>query len=162
MDLAAGADQAAALVQLARAVGELGDPTLFDLTIDDAWRLVDARPGTGLTSPYALHEVHLRGLAHTGRPDAVTDLLDRHRMSTTAIPPQWQAIPQITAGEVLLARADAFHAVTALRAAIAIAEDHRYHTRSNGPRERRRHSFPRSRNWRTRPWTSCTFPSRSR
>lgn len=125
VDLAAGAEQAAALVQLARAAGELGDPTLFDLAIVNAWLLVDARPGTGLTSPYAVHEVHLRGLVHTGRPGAATDLLDRHRMSTTAIPPQWQAILHITTGEVLLARADTSHAETALRAAIAIAEDHR-------------------------------------
>jgi len=61
VNLAADADRTAALVQLARAAGELGNAALFDLSIGDAWRLVDTRPGAGLASPYALHEVHLRG-----------------------------------------------------------------------------------------------------
>ncbi|WP_232074849.1 helix-turn-helix domain-containing protein [Phytohabitans suffuscus] len=125
VDLADGADRAAAMVQFARAAGELGDAALFDHAMDNAWQLVDARPSAGLASPYALHEVHLRGLVKTGRSDAATKLLDRHRMSTTAIPPQWQAILHVTTGEVLLARSDTSPAETALRAAISIAESHR-------------------------------------
>jgi transcriptional regulator with XRE-family HTH domain len=125
VDLTHKADQAAALVQLARAAGKLRHAALFDLAINNAWRLVDARPSAGLASPYALHEVHLRGLVDTGRPDLATALLNRHRMSTNAIPPQWQAILHVTTGEVLLARADAAEAQTAFRTAIRIAEDHR-------------------------------------
>ncbi|MGW3808727.1 helix-turn-helix domain-containing protein [Micromonospora sp. NPDC005113] len=118
-------DRGAALVQLARAAGELGDPVLFDHAITSAWRLVDAKPGTGLTSLHALHEVHLRGLVHTRRHDLATDLLDRHGMSTTAIPPQWQAILHVTTGEVLLACRGTSQAEAAFQAAIAIAEEHR-------------------------------------
>ena len=125
VELAPESDRGAALVQLARAAGELGDRPLFDRAITDAWRLVDANPGTGLTSLHALHEVHLRGLVHTRRPDLATDLLDRHRMSTTAIPPQWQAILHVTTGEVLLACADTPQAQAAFQAAITIAEEHR-------------------------------------
>jgi transcriptional regulator with XRE-family HTH domain len=125
VELATGADRAAATVQFARAAGELGDATLFDHAMDNAWQLVDARPSAGLASPYALHEVHLRGLVKTDRSDAATKLLDRHRMSTTAIPPQWQAILHVTTGEVLLARSDTSPAEAALRAAISIAESHR-------------------------------------
>ncbi|MGN9805588.1 helix-turn-helix domain-containing protein [Micromonospora sp. L32] len=125
VELAPDADRGAALVQLARAAGELGDPALFDRAITDARRLVDAKPGSALTSLYALHEVHLRGLVHTGRPDLATDLLDHRRMSTTSIPPQWQAILHVTIGEVLLARADKSQAETAFQAAITIAEEHR-------------------------------------
>jgi hypothetical protein len=125
VDLATGADRGAAMVQFARAAGELGDAALFDHAMDNAWQLVDARPSAGLASPYALHEVHLRGLVKTGRSDAAAKLLDRHRMSTTAIPPQWQAILHVTTGEVLLARSDTSPAETALRAAISIAESHR-------------------------------------
>ncbi len=46
-------------------------------------------------------------------------------MTTTTIPPQWQAILHVTTGEVLLACADGSQAETAFRAAIVIAEDHR-------------------------------------
>jgi transcriptional regulator with XRE-family HTH domain len=125
VDLAAEIDRGAALVQLARAAGELGDPALFDHAINDAWRLVDAKPGGGLASPYALHEVHLRGLVRTDRPDLATDLLDGTCTSTAARPPQWQAILHVTTGQVLLARADRSEAEAAFRAAIAIAEEHR-------------------------------------
>ncbi|MEU8091686.1 helix-turn-helix domain-containing protein [Micromonospora chalcea] len=124
-ELARDPDRGAALVQLARAAGELGDPALFDHAITSAWRLVDATPGAGLTSPYALHEVHLRGLVHTRRPELATDLLNRHRMSTTATPPQWQAILHVTTGEVRLAHADTSQAEAAFQAAITIAEEHR-------------------------------------
>lgn len=125
VELVPDPDRGAALVQLARAAGELGDPALFDHAITRAWRLVDAKPGTGLTSLHALHEVHLRGLVHTRRHDLATDLLDRHRMSTTAIPPQWQAILHVTTGEVLLACRGTSQAEAAFQAAIAIAQEHR-------------------------------------
>lgn len=111
------------LVQLARAAGELGDAALFDLTIDQARRLFDTTPGKGLAGPYALHEVHLRGLVHTNRANLATELLDHNCLSTRAIPPQWQAILHVTSGEVLLARADTSQAETAFRAAIATEGD---------------------------------------
>jgi len=119
------ADRGAALVQLARAAGELGDPTMFDHAMREASRLVDGTPGSGLASSYALHEVHLRGLVRTGRPRLATTLLERHRLPSTMIPPQWQAILQVTIGEVLLTRAETSQAETAFRSAIVIAGAHR-------------------------------------
>jgi len=75
-ELAPEADRDAALVQLARAAGELGDAAMFDRAVDDARRLVDARPSRGLASPYAVHEVRLRGLVRTGRAALAINLLD--------------------------------------------------------------------------------------
>jgi transcriptional regulator with XRE-family HTH domain len=119
------ADRGAALVQLARAAGELGDLALFDHSMREALRLVDGTPGSGLASPDALHEVHLRGLLGTGRPGQAIALLERHRTPSTVIPPQWRAILHVTIGEVLLTRAETSQAETAFRAAIVIAGAHR-------------------------------------
>ncbi len=124
-ELMSEGDRGAVLVQLARAAGDLGDPALFDHLVEDAWRLVDADPTDTLASPYALHEVHLRGLVRTGRTPQAIELLDQHPVSAVAIPPQWRAILQVTAGEVLLARSDSAQAEAAFRIAIAIAENHR-------------------------------------
>src|SRR6266511_3600480 len=104
--------------------GERG-AVLFDHRVEDAWRLVDADPTGTLASPYALHEVHLRGLVRTGRTQQAIELLDQQPVSAIAIPPQWLAILQVTAGEVLLARSDSAQAEAAFAIAIAIAENHR-------------------------------------
>lgn len=124
-DLVPSSGRAAALIQLARAAGELGDTTLFDRIVDAARRVVDAAPGAGLASPEVLHEVRLRGLMRTGRPRQAVDLFERHQMSGAAISPQWQAIRAGTIGEVFLIRADIGGAATAFQAAIAAAEAHR-------------------------------------
>jgi len=118
-------DRGAVLVQLARAVGELGDPVLFDHIIDDAWRNVDASSSGSLASPYALHEVHLRGLLRTGRAKKAIELLNHNRAADGTVPPQWRAILQVTSGEILLARTDIRLADAAFRSAVSIAVVHR-------------------------------------
>jgi transcriptional regulator with XRE-family HTH domain len=123
--LASDRDRSTVLVQLARAVGELGDPTWFDKVIEDARRVAESNALEPLAAPYALHEVQLRGLIHTGRPRQAILQLDRHLRHVNAIAPQWQAILAITRGEVLLADADSAQAAAALQTAIVIAERHR-------------------------------------
>jgi hypothetical protein len=113
------------LVQLSRATGELGDPALFDQAIESARRLADGNTVAPLTSPYALHEVHLRGLAHTGRSQQAIALLAQHQTAATAMPPQWEAILHVTSGEVLLAHTDVVQAAAAFHNAMSIAERHR-------------------------------------
>ncbi len=155
------ADRGAALVQLARAAGEVGDRALFDHAMRAASRLVDGTPGLGLASLYALREVHLRGLVRTGRPGLAMTMLERHRMPSTMIPPQWQAIVQVTIGEVLLTRAETSQAETAFRSAIVIAGAHRL------PQQIQRTSAPapvgspRSQNSPTKRWASSAFPART-
>jgi hypothetical protein len=123
--LAAGSDRVAAMVQLARATGELGDPSPFDQVIDDARRLADTDAGAGLTTPYALHEVQLRGLLRTGRIRPAIQLIGRGNTPTSPVPPQWQAIAHVTNGEILAAARDLPHAEAELTDAITIAEGHR-------------------------------------
>jgi hypothetical protein len=123
--LASDRDRSTVLVQLARAVGELGDPIWFDSVIEDAWRVADSNAREPLAAPYALHEVQLRGLIHTGRSRQAILQLDRHLRTVNATAPQWQAILAITRGEVLLADADGVQAAEAFQAAIVIAERHR-------------------------------------
>jgi hypothetical protein len=67
----------------------------------------------------------LRGLLRTGRVRQAVALLDRDQMPMTEIPPQWQAIFQVTAGEVLLSCADVTRAVAAFEVAISTAEHYR-------------------------------------
>jgi hypothetical protein len=123
--LVSESDRSAVLVQLARATGELGDPVMFDHVIDSTWRAAESSSAGPLASPYAVHEVHVRGLVRTGRPRQAIKRHARHQMLTTAAPPQWQAILQVTTGEVLLADADILQAAAAFQIAIAIAERHR-------------------------------------
>jgi transcriptional regulator with XRE-family HTH domain len=118
-------DRCAVLVQLARATAELGNRTLFDATIEGAGEVASrSAERVGLSSRYAVHEAHLRGLVATGRPDVAIGLLDRHIPTATA-PPQWHAMANVTHGEVLLAATDIRHASTAFQDAIEIAERHR-------------------------------------
>jgi hypothetical protein len=125
VDVAADPNRGSAMVQLARAAGELGDPVRFDCAINAALRLADAGSRPGLASPHAVHEVHLRGLLHTGRPELAIALIHRDRTPNSVIPPQWQAIMHVTHGEVLLAASDPTHAQTELTKAILIAEAYR-------------------------------------
>jgi hypothetical protein len=123
--LASDRDRGTVFVQLARAVGEFGDPTWFDTVIQDAWRAADSNAVEPLAAPYALHEVQLRGLVHTGRTRQAIQQLDRHLTPVNATAPQWQAILAITRGEVFLADANSEQAAAAFRSAIVIAERHR-------------------------------------
>ncbi|TMM34390.1 MAG: helix-turn-helix transcriptional regulator [Actinobacteria bacterium] len=123
--LASDRARGAVLVQLARAVGELGDPARFDRTIDSAWRFAGSSNAEALASRYAVTEVHLRGLMRTGRPRQAMNMLAGTSLPSVATPPQWQAMLQVTVGEVLLAGADLLQAATAFRSAIVIAERHR-------------------------------------
>jgi len=118
-------DRGPALVQLARAAGELGDPKLFDQVIADAWRHIDSACSVGLGSEHVLREVQIRGFVRTGRPHLAADLLNDHPLPTSGIPPQWQAIMHVTTGEALLAHTDIPSAAAALRDATTIAEAHR-------------------------------------
>jgi len=123
--LASNKDKGTVLVQLARAIGELGAPNLFDNVMDSARRLSDTVGSTPLVAPYALHEVELRGLIHTGRSEQAIRHLHDDVPDMNTIAPQWQAILTITRGEVLLAVADTFRAASAFQSAILIAERHR-------------------------------------
>lgn len=125
VELAARPAQGSAIVQLARAVGELGDPVMFDCAMNAARRLADTGTGPGLASPHAVHEVHVRGLLRTDRPELAIALMHHDSTPSSAIPPQWQAIMHVTQGEVLLAASDPTHAQGELTKAILIAEVHR-------------------------------------
>ncbi|MPZ27173.1 MAG: helix-turn-helix domain-containing protein [Micromonosporaceae bacterium] len=114
-----------ALVQLARAAGELGDPQLFDQTITRARQAVETEPPDVVASSYALHEVHLRGLIRTDRGRLAATLLDLSPTPGALLPPQWQAILQATVGEVLLTRNDHRDAQTAFERAVTVAQVHR-------------------------------------
>lgn len=114
-----------ALVQLARAAGELGNPELFDRSISAARSLTTAASPDVVAADYALHEVQLRGLTGTGRPDLAVALLDRAPTTTALIPPQWQVMLQVTVGEVLLTRNDRRMAAEAFDRAISVALPHR-------------------------------------
>jgi transcriptional regulator with XRE-family HTH domain len=122
--LARERDRTLVLLQLARATGELGQPVPFDSILNTARRLVDENCH-GVASPYALHEVHLRGLVRTGRARQAARLLDQPQGRTDAVPPQWQAMLHVTTGEVLLANGDADEAEAAFRRAVLVAESYR-------------------------------------
>jgi len=123
--LATEHDRGAVLAQLARAMGECGDPSAFDKVIGHAREIAEGRSAGTLASPYALHEIHLRGLLCTGRTRQAVHLLGQHSTAGPGLPPQWHAILQVTIGQVLLAAADHPNADAAFRAAITVARDHR-------------------------------------
>lgn len=123
--LVSGRERASTQVQLARATAELGAALPFDQIIEAAARLVNTSTGAPLASPYALHEVHLRGLMTTGRPDRAVQLLNQHQVPVTATPPQWQAILQITIAEAFLVCGEISQAAALLQAASDTAERHR-------------------------------------
>jgi transcriptional regulator with XRE-family HTH domain len=125
LHLAAAADRGPVLVQLARAVGDRGDPATFDDVVAAATQAVDDCPLGPLASPVALHEVRLRGLLATGRTREAIDMLSEQPVSAPLLPPQWQAILNVTIGDVLLAQAEVAAAQTAFCTALSIARDYR-------------------------------------
>ncbi|WP_412542607.1 helix-turn-helix transcriptional regulator [Longispora sp. K20-0274] len=123
--LAPAGERGAVLIQLARTVGDLGDAELFDSVITDLLRFVDRAPSTPLVNPFVVREVHLRGLVGTGRAALAARLLQQPSADPGTAAPQWRAIERVTAAEVYRAQHDTAGAETALRAAIATAEDYR-------------------------------------
>ncbi|MDX3529961.1 helix-turn-helix domain-containing protein [Streptomyces sp. ID05-39B] len=117
--------RASALTLLARAAGELGDGTLFDVTVRDNRALLEQVAHTSLVNPFALHEIRMRGLVSTGRGDQAVRLAGEQSPATSAITPQWQVIEHVTAGRVLLLRGDRTGAADRLAAAISAARAHR-------------------------------------
>lgn len=112
-DASAGAT---ACAMLARAAGEAGQVELFDDTMDDYRHHLDRAPDSGmLANEFTFREVHLRGLARTGRATRAIHLL-RRSGGAAVLPaaPQWAAIERITAGDVLLAAHEREEAEAAL------------------------------------------------
>jgi transcriptional regulator with XRE-family HTH domain len=125
LHLVAAADRGPVLVQLARAVGDIGDPEMFEEVMVAAAQAVDDRPLGSLVNSVALHEVRLRGLLAVGRTREAIDMLGDQPAPAPLLPPQWQAILNVTIGEVLLAQADVAAAQVAFHTAISIAHDYR-------------------------------------
>jgi len=118
-------EQGPVLMQFARAAGEMGNPELFDQAVVAARQSVKDGPYAPLASPTALYEVQLRGFVRTGRTQMAVELLGRQPGSVTQAPPQWQAILQVTIGEVLLAQADTAGAQKAFCTAVSLAQVYR-------------------------------------
>jgi transcriptional regulator with XRE-family HTH domain len=124
-DLAGDRDRPLCLIQLARAAGEIGHAALFDSTLEQAQLSAEADTGIALSSRCALHETHLRGLLQTGRTREAVNRLDSLPPNSTALPSQWQAIVDVTTGEVLLARGDTKQASASFSEGLTIARQHR-------------------------------------
>jgi transcriptional regulator with XRE-family HTH domain len=113
------------IAQLARAAGDLGDAELFDSIIRDAYRINETNEDGAIASREALHEVHVRGLVHTGRSREAMNLIASHVPSPAPLPAQWQAMYYITVGEAILANRAGDDATEHFRTGIKIAEAHR-------------------------------------
>jgi len=99
--------------------------TLFDHAMREASRLADdTHLARGSQAPTRCTTSCAAWSVPAGPGPAMT-LVERHRMPSTMIPPQWQAILQVIVGEVLLTRAETWQAQTAFRSAIVIAGAHR-------------------------------------
>jgi transcriptional regulator with XRE-family HTH domain len=110
------------LALFARAAGELGDPGLFD----HATQILDhTNEHTMLFNPFALREIHLRGLLATGRAGAAAALARAASPGHTPTAPQWEIIERITSADVLATASQPEHAATALKEAVTSAE-HRH------------------------------------
>ncbi|MGH4028787.1 helix-turn-helix domain-containing protein [Actinomycetota bacterium Odt1-20B] len=109
---------AAVLPLLARAAGQLGDGDLFDSVLRDTDRLLDTVEHTSLANPYALHEIHLRGLLATGRPQHAVRLAESGPAPTTSVAPQWRVIESVTAARVRMIAGDQGGAAESLRLAV--------------------------------------------
>lgn len=114
------------LALFARAAGELGEPDLFDHAIHDATQILD-RSGeyTMLFNPFALREIHLRGLLATGRAGAAAALARTASPGGRPTAPQWEIIERVTSADVLATAGQPEHAATALKEAVTSAE-HRH------------------------------------
>ncbi|MFI0938250.1 helix-turn-helix domain-containing protein [Streptomyces sp. NPDC021020] len=118
-------DRAAAVILLARAAGTASASKAFDDAMAESRSLLDSVGVTPLFSEFTLHEVHLRGLATTGRTQQAVDLLEHSPAPGLQASPQWRIISAITAGEVLLRRGDRDAAGEQMRSALQGAELHR-------------------------------------
>ena len=127
VDLSAnGPERGAALILLARAAGEYGDPDTFDQAITRARHLLDSTDQrTILFNPFSLREVQLRGLLSTGRATDAISLADPQPADSAQVAPQWRIIERVTAAEVLIAGGDTDAAAQTLDVAIAAAHVHR-------------------------------------
>ncbi len=106
---------AAATAMLARAAGEAGQKELFDDTLRNYRRHLDRAPDSGmLANEFTFREIHLRGLARTGRAARAIEILRGCTATVSPAAPQWAAIERITAGDVLLAVHEREEAETAL------------------------------------------------
>ncbi|WP_317621329.1 helix-turn-helix domain-containing protein [Streptomyces sp. CBMA123] len=125
-DAARTADERAeAVILLARAAGSAGNRAVFDDAVTESLRLLDVARTTPLFSDFSHHEVHVRGLAATGRVQEAVRVLERAptpRLHTTT---QWRIISAITAGQVLALRGDHQAARENLTAAVRGAVAHR-------------------------------------
>ncbi|MFD3511959.1 helix-turn-helix domain-containing protein [Streptomyces sp. NPDC058657] len=112
--------RAAALPLLARAAGALCDGALFDSVVREADGLLDHAEHTSLFNPFALHEIRLRGLVSTGRPDAAIRLVD-HAPDAMGTGAQWAVIARITSARVRLLGGDHTGAEESLTVALGAA-----------------------------------------
>jgi transcriptional regulator with XRE-family HTH domain len=114
-----------ALAFLARATGEHGDREAFDHAINRYRGLLDIAPAHGmLANPFTFREIHLRGLAATGRTAHAIKLMHTGHAAATPAAPQWHIIERVTAGQIHHAAGDHDSAVDAFRAALTAAEHH--------------------------------------
>jgi len=88
---------------LARAAGEAGQTEMFDDTMSAYRRHLDRAPESGmLANEFTYREIHMRGLARTGRAAQAIEVLRGSGATVSPTAPQWAAIERITAGDVLL------------------------------------------------------------
>ena len=113
------------LIQLARAVGDSGDPALFDQLVVAASQSVEDGPAHQLAGRHAVYEVRLRGLLRTARAGLAADLLDEQTPVATSVPPQWRAILDVTVGEVLIVRGERDAARSTFDRALRTAREYR-------------------------------------
>lgn len=117
---------ATACAMLARAAGEAGQVELFDDTMSDYRQHLDRAPDSGmLANEFTFREVHLRGLASTGRAARAIEILRRSGAAVSPAAPQWAAIERITAGDVHLAAHEREEAEAALTTGLRHAESAR-------------------------------------
>jgi transcriptional regulator with XRE-family HTH domain len=119
------AEQGAAAMQLARAIGEQGHDETFDAAFRHAEALAAGTEAAALTSPIALHEVQIRGLGRTGRAGQAQRAVDNGAALTANASPQWQIILGVTIAEIHQAVGDINAADIALGHAITAAEHYR-------------------------------------
>jgi transcriptional regulator with XRE-family HTH domain len=114
---------AAASAMLARAAGEAGQTDLFDNAMSDYRRQIDRAPDSGiLANEFTYREIHLRGLAGTGRSAQAIEILRGSGAAVSPAAPQWAAIERITAGHVFLAAHEREEAEAALTAGLRHAQ----------------------------------------
>ncbi|ANY06622.1 hypothetical protein AFB00_10315 [Pseudonocardia sp. HH130630-07] len=117
---------AAASAMLARAYGEAGREDLFDGAMRSYRSHLDRAPESGmLATEFTYREIHLRGLADTGRTAEAHRLMQRSNAAVAPPAPQWAAIERITAGRVLLATGEREEAEAALIVGLRLAESAR-------------------------------------